>query len=434
MIYRGVVLSSKVRNIANCIVVFALTTTAEAISLQDAFQEAQKIDPTIRSSKFNQNAYAENVEISRSRLFPQVSAQGANNRLTQTTTQDVVGAASVSRSFTGPSINHQIVIKQALIRPKDLAAIRLAELQDQYGQLRHQHEIGELRMKVTNAYLDCISANLILNEYKKVVYKMLAAAEQENIKFSLGESTIDAVVESKAQAENVNSLFFQSVQTKKSKYKIFELLTSIVPEEINQEEIKIKDFIIFSNKSKNDALINFKEKSLELNLAKVTELMQKTKLLMSKADEMPTMDLLLAVNVARNDATSTQGYQYKNKQIGIQYSIPLYSGGAGSSAIRQANHIYESSLADSDSIEQKINIEFENTWSNFLSALSRRASNEALFNSSLIQEQAIDRSYELGVKTYLDVAYARMSTVRRRIELINSDVEVNKLYYKLNKY
>jgi outer membrane protein TolC len=433
MIYRAVVMSSNFRNLANCTVLFALATTAEAISLQDAFQQAQRIDPTIRSSKFNQDAFAENVEIAKSRLLPQVSAQGANNQLTQTTTQDAVGAASVSRSFTGPSINHQIVIKQALIRPKDLAAIRLAELQDQYGQLRHQLDIGELRMKVTNAYFDCISANLILNEYKKVVPKMLAAAEQENIKLSLGESTIDAVVEAKAQAENINSLLFQSVQTKKSKYKIFELLTSIDPHEINQEEIKIRDFINYSNQSKNDALINFKEKSLELNLAKVTELMQKSKLLMSKADDMPTMDLLLAVNVAKNDATSTQGYQYKNKQIGIQYSIPLYSGGAGRSAIRQANYIYESSLADSDSIEQKINIEFENTWASFLSALSRQNSNDKLFNASLIQEQAIERSYELGVKTSLDVAYARMSTVRRKIELINSDVEVNKFYYKLNK-
>ena len=74
-----------------------------ATSIQEAFDNAIKVDPALRSSRFNQDANKENTAIARARLLPQISLQGSTNQLTQTTTQDVPGNSSISKSFTGPS-------------------------------------------------------------------------------------------------------------------------------------------------------------------------------------------------------------------------------------------------------------------------------------------------------------------------------------------
>ena len=115
-----------------------------AVTIQEAFDNAIKLDPTLRSSRFNQEANNENIAIARSRLLPQISLQGSTNQLTQTTTQDVPGNSSISKSFTGPSANHQFVIRQGLLRPKEISAINFAQLQWQYGEVKYQSDLSEL--------------------------------------------------------------------------------------------------------------------------------------------------------------------------------------------------------------------------------------------------------------------------------------------------
>jgi hypothetical protein len=62
--------------------------------------------------------------------------------------QDIVSGGRVSRSFTGPSVNHQFVIRQALLRPKELSALRFAELQTQFLGLKYKSEVNDLLERI----------------------------------------------------------------------------------------------------------------------------------------------------------------------------------------------------------------------------------------------------------------------------------------------
>lgn len=412
---------------------FFASLPASAITIQQAFEEAQKNDPALKSSKFSQNANEENIALAKSRLRPQISAHGSTNQTIQTTSQEIAGGGTLSRSFSGPAINHQIVVKQALVRPRELRAVKYAELQEQYGLMKYQLDLNELWVKVSAAYLDCVSANQILKEYEIVVPEMYAAARQEKIKYSQGESTIDAVIEAEALAENAESLLFQSKQAKHMKWKAFELLTTKPAYEIEQVRLSTEAASFFIKKARDEVWAKYKEASVELRLAKLTELMQEQKIALSQAEDLPTLDLLLAMNVAKNDATSTQGYQYKNKQIGIQYSIPLISGGGGTYSVRQARYIYEASLQDRIALEQKLEIDFDNSWHGLISSISKQQSARSLLKSSTMQLKAAKRSYELGVKNSADIANLMMIVAKRKIDLINTEIEIIKIHSKLSK-
>ena len=141
------------------------TLTSQALTLEEAIESAIKVDPSLRASKFNVMATEENIAIARSRLLPQVSIQGSSNQLTQTTTQELASGGSSSRSFTGPSVNHQFVIRQALLRPKELSALRYAELQTQYMELKYKSDVKDLRNRVITAWIELLGAQQIAQAY-----------------------------------------------------------------------------------------------------------------------------------------------------------------------------------------------------------------------------------------------------------------------------
>ena len=150
-----------------------------AVTIQEAFDKAIQIDPVLRASRYNQEANQENIAIARSRLLPQITLQGSTNQLTQTTTQDVPGNSSISKSFTGPSANHQFVIRQGLLRPKDVATLNFAELQSQYAELKYQADLSDLWLRVASSWIELVGAGQLLVAYEKPLNPLMAAAKQE---------------------------------------------------------------------------------------------------------------------------------------------------------------------------------------------------------------------------------------------------------------
>ena len=407
--------------------------SAVALTIDDAFNKAIEVDPSLRSSRFNQQAVAENLAIARSRFLPQIMLQGSSNNLTQTTTQDVVGAASVSRSFTGPSVNHQFLIRQGLIRPKDLSALNLAELQNQYGVVKYLSDLSDAWFRVANSYIDVVGAQQIAEAYEKPLANMLLAAKQEKARFEKGDGTKDAVNEAEAQFQQANSAHLHALQSLWAKQRSFELLTRIDPVLLIDVKLSLKPEALIVKENRDQVWNRIKDNSFELRLAAYQEAMQKERLRMAKADHLPTLDLLATWNIAKNDATSTQGYKYKNNQLGIQYTIPIFAGGGISAGERQANSSFEAALADTLVISNKIENEFTISWSAIQGFAARIESGYLLVESAKMQQKATELSYIHGVKTIMEMANTELTLSRRIVDQINLVVDFKKYAIKLSK-
>ena len=406
-------------------------TSVQAVTLEDAIESAKKVDPTLRASKLNQMATEENIEIARSRFLPQISLQGSSSQLTQTTTQDIPTGGSASRSFTGPSVNHQFVIRQALFRPKELSLLRYAEMQTQYMELKYKFDLAELKSRVINAWIELLGAQKIVKAYERPLTFMQAAARQERSKFEQGDSTREVMLEADSQYENSKATYIQAVETLKAKQSAFERLTSISAVEMLEKELDLAPAAVITEAAKPSAWVNLRDTSIELQMAELQEVMQLERVKMAEADNKPTLDLLAAINLAQNDATSTQGYQYKNKQLGVQYSVPLYSGGGNSSAVRQANLISESSKIETEALKLKVQIEFDNNWSQLVGAAYRQIATFQSLQSAEEQLKAIKRHVELGVKTLGEEAIVESSYSRRLSDLVVITQDYLKFKFKL---
>jgi len=416
------------------IVVFLYSVlSVQAVTLEEAIDSAIKNDPALRASKLNQLATEENVLIARARLMPQISLQGSSNQLTQTTTQDLPSGGSASRSFTGPSVNHQLVLRQALIRPKELSFLRYAEMQTEYTALKYRYDLNDLKTKVVYAWLEMIASQQIVNAFEKPLELMEVSAKQERERYALGDGTIDSAKEAYAQYENAKATHMQASENARLKKDIFEKLARVSTKELKSENFLINRETILNEIDKLNIWQNFRNSSLEIQMAKLQEFMQLERVKAADADHKPTFDLLAAINFAQNDATSTQGYRYKNNQVGVQYTVPIFAGGSLSAAKRQAVLNYETSLVESEVLENKIENEFYSLWSQ---AVAGKARQNALFNLLLSSEEqlkAVQRGFELGLKSIGDLASIQNSIARRRVDAINMVLDNYKVLYKINK-
>lgn len=429
--------SSELKKFAiNLIIVVILVCASEnamALKLQEVIESALNLDPTVRISKINQNSSEENIAIARARLLPQIFLQGSSSQITQTTTQELISSGGLSKTFTGPSVNHQLVIRQALIRPKELSSLKYAEMQVEYTERKYKLDIEELKSKVTSLWIDLLTAQEIVKAYERVLPYMKETTIQERIKYKLGESTKDAVKEVDAQYENYRSTLFQAVETLKLRKITFENVTKISSSNLSDKILNIPHLPEFTENEKQIYLEKIINLSIEIEMAKLHENMLLEKVKNMQNDHMPTLDLIAAINLAQNDATSTQGYQYKNKQIGVQYSVPIYSGGAINSGVKQALLGYEGSIAETELTYRRIISEFDNHWSVVVSGKNKETA--LLLSCGAAEEQlkAVKRGYSLGVKSGADVISSELILARRNVELIINRQEYYKALMKIYK-
>jgi protease secretion system outer membrane protein len=403
-----------------------------AVTIDEAFNSAVKVDPALRSSRYNQEASSENIAIARSRLLPQISLQGSSNQLTQSTTHDLPGNTSISKSFTGPSSNHQLVIRQALLRPKERAALNFAELQAEYGKVKYQSDLSELWFRVAYAWIDLVGAAQLVDVYKKPLISLQEAAKQENARFMLGDGTKDLAAEAEAQSQLAHSIYRQALQSLSAKQKTFFTLTQIEPTNLTGIRLNLEPKILFSEYDQFEIQKFLKDKSFDLRLAEIQLQLQRERLRMAQADHLPTLDALATWSKAKNDATSTQGYQYKNNQMGIQYVIPIYAGGATSAGERQAALSLESSTSELQVIANKVETDFQFTWSTWVGLVARVQSGTVLIKSSSHQLNATVLANVHGVKSVSDVANSELALAKRIADQINLVIDYQKYTLRLS--
>jgi outer membrane protein TolC len=288
-------------------------------------------------------------------------------------------------------------------------------------------------VRVFNNWIELVGAFQLVEAFEQPLTLLLAAVKQENAKLLQGDGTKDAVLEAEAQYQFSKALHVQALQTLYSKQRAFEILTHLDSNSLRLQRLSLNPNPTFSPNDRDRIWLNFKDKSFEIKFSKLQEMLQNQRVLMAKADNLPTLDVLATWNLGKNDATSTQGFQYKNNQIGIQYSLPIYAGGSISAAVRQAVLNLEASIADSEAVANRLEAEFQMLWSSWIGQSARVEGGYKLVESSRMQVHAINQSYKHGVKTVQDLANAELVLSRRTSDQINAVMELIKYKARLSK-
>jgi len=115
----------------------------------------------------------------------------------------------------------------------------------------------------------------------------------------------------------------------------------------------------------------------------------------------PSVDLVGKYNVTHNE--STFGLQGDTSSIGLQFTIPLFSGGTVSAQIKQAEYNYKISEQKLETVKRQVKKEIRNAYRGIISDISQVHAYQAAIISAEQALQGTKVEFSQGTKTMFDV-------------------------------
>lgn len=139
----------------------------------------------------------------------------------------------------------------------------------------------------------------------------------------------------------------------------------------------------------------------------------------ANADRLPSVDLVASRSFNNQDSDITIGSRFDTSRLMLQASLPLFTSGALSSAIRDAEARHRRSQAAFNSARDKVFIIAESSWLDMNAALARWSSGEAARERAEKTLHRIELGMPAGQATLGDLANAQFelaTAIRTRTE------------------
>ena len=341
----------------------------------------------------------EDVSASRSALLPQINATGnytvAQNEMSQSITRDT------NTLGFGASLNMQIYHHDTWLR------LSTAKKSAHQSDLAYQIAKQDLIVRVTQAYFDLLSAKDDLDfaeAEKKAIARQL---EQTKQRFSVGLTAITDVHEAQAQYDNAVTEQIRSENAIYNAEENLRVITNYYPRNISVLNTKSFSTTTPVPNSADEWQKTAEAKSLDLIAAKIGIDLAKDAIKISRSGHYPTLDF--GANYNSNDTESeinnvtTDNGALDSYSLGVTLNVPIYSGGAVTTAVRKAQNRFVSASQDLAFTHRDVVRTTRNAYNTVIASISGI---KALEQSVLSAEKALEATeagFEVGTRTIVDV-------------------------------
>jgi outer membrane protein len=393
---------------------------ASAADLASVYAMAQKNDPTLAAAQSTRDATLESEPLARSQLLPGVTLSGDATY----TDVDVKDSGPFADDDSFGSAGAALQLVQPIYR-KDLL-VQLDQSRDQVAQADVDYTTAEqdLIVRVTEAYFGVLSAQDTLKFTEADVKAIARQLDQAKQRFEVGLIAITDVNEAQARYDQAraNVIVAQnrlddSIEslieiTGEPTGPLADLKTSI---ELKPPQPASLDEWTETALQNNSGVISAKYDA-EIALKEIER---------QDAGDSPALDLVGSYSIDRTDADV--GVDRNDAIIGLQLSIPLYTGGGVQAATRQARFQYQ---AARDVLEQRrraVETQVRNAYRGVLASISLVKALEAAEVSSKSALEATEAGFDVGTRTLVDVLDSQRDLLR-----VQRDLDQSRYEYILN--
>jgi outer membrane protein len=394
-----------------------------AVSAEDllaVYQVATANDPNLRAAQATRDANLEARPLAQSQLLPYVAIVGDgfyNNR-------DVKSSNFGSYRDDFPSGNIGVQLTQPLYR-KDLL-IQREQADDQVARAYVDYTTAEqdLIVRVTEAYFDVLAAEDTLTFSEANLKAIGRQLDQARQRFDVGLIAITDVDEAKARYDQSRAELIVAQNdlddakeslaeiTGQPTGKLAELEPGVVLRPPNPASLDEWTAMALGT---NPGIIS----------AKYDAEIAKKEIERQDAGDSPAVDLVGSYNVARTDARF--GSDVDDALVGLQLSLPLYTGGGVAAATRQARYQYQAAQEVLEQRRRAVQTQVRNAYRGALATMSRVEALEAAVVSATSALEATEAGFEVGTRTLVDVLNRQSELFRAR-----RDLAITRYAYILN--
>ncbi|KGA36494.1 outer membrane channel protein TolC [Pectobacterium brasiliense] len=401
---------------------------SQAENLLQVYQQAKNTNPDLRSSAATRDAAFEKINQARSPLLPQLGL-GAD----YTYNRGYRDSKGVDSNVKGASLQ----LTQTLFDMSKWRALTLQEKQAGIEDVTYQTAQQNLMLNTATAYfnvLRAIDSLSYINAQKQAIYRQL---DQTTQRFNVGLVAITDVQNARAQYDSVLA---NEVLTRNTLDNALESLRQITGNFYPQlAGLNIERFSTQKPEAVNNLLKEAENRNLNLLSARLSQDLAREQIRSAETGYMPTLDLTASTGVSdtRYSGSRTNSGNFNDSdagqhKVGINFTLPLYSGGATNSQVKQAQHSYVSSseLLESAhrSVIQTVRSSFNNI-SASISSINAYKQAEVSAQSSL---DAMEAGYQVGTRTIVDVldATTTLYNAKQQLSSARYDYLINQLNIK----
>ncbi|MCE7635976.1 outer membrane channel protein TolC [Vibrio fluvialis] len=358
-----------------------LSTTASADDLAQIYDQAKQNDPQLLSAAAQRDAAFEAINSSRSSLLPQINLTAGYN----------INRSDVDLRDSD-KLSAGINFSQELYDRSSWVSLDTAEKQARQADAQYANSQQSLMLRVAQAYFDVLSAQDNLEFVRAEKAAVGRQLEQTKQRFEVGLSAITDVHDAQAQYDTVLA---DEVLAENSLINSYESLREITGQEhTNLSILDTNRFSTSRTTESMEALIEqAQEKNLSLLSARISQDVAKDNISLASSGHLPSLTLDGGYNYGReyNDNYSSYDTYHENNDfnIGLNLTVPLYSGGNVSSQTKQAEYAYVAASQDLEASYRSV------------------VKNVRAYEQSVISAQsaldATEAGFDVGTRTIVDV-------------------------------
>lgn len=436
--------------------VFALPAqSAWGENLMQIYKLAKDHDPTFKGDQYKHEASPETLKQAYSELWPKITAEGYYQRTRQKIVESDVGIYSHGVS-NFPTEGYTLTLTQPLLRYSSILRVYQAKEEVKRADLEFEANKQDLIMRVTEAYINALSAQdkLVFDQAEETSVK--SHFELARRRYNMGLVPITDFHDAKARLSSVTAERIKSedglddaleglTEVTDSKIENLGRLKADVAEitvESKPESAKGGMSLVNPDPDDVDKWINaaFKQ-NFELNVQRKAVEIARQEVNRQKTGHWPTLDAVGRYN--REDTGGSMfagGSDVETQEVFLQLNVPLFEGFHVVSKTREAGKLYKAATQD---LEKKIRAVKRKTCAAFRGVKSAIKSVEA-FKQSVVSNQIALKAKKEGFKSGLfnslavldaerDLCLAKQELAQSQYDYILYSLQLKKMEGDLNE-
>jgi len=415
-------------------ILLALPLAAPAKDLIGVFEDAVHNDPVIRQADANRLAARESKPQALAALLPQVNGTAGITREHASGFESQIfevsngGAPQLVVARTADQIDNTIQqwslnLRQNVFSWSNWMSLKAASHEVAQAEANYAAAEQQLILRVSQAYFAVLTAIDTLDADQASLEAISRQLDQANKRFEVGLIAITDVEDAKAARDSAASTVIAAKRT---------LATS----ENQLQEITGQKYDSLTRPGPDMPLNNpdpadesrWVNISLEQNLTLVSSRLAadiaRENVRVAVGGHLPTLDLVAgrSWNYTSSDQIfdaqpfSNVDSKVNDRQIGLQFTLPIFSGGATQSKVRQAEYQW---IAAKEGVVQSSRATERQARDAYLGVISGIARVQALrqaLESNQTSLKATEAGYEVGTRTSVDVLNARRLLVQAQTD------------------
>ena len=415
-----------IRALVTVCATLAVAGPVQADSLLEIYQQALQSDPRIHEAEARKMAAFEAEPQARGLLLPQIDFssdwadfESSGTGVTNQIINGVVTPVAFSQVSRGDSSSWQFSLRQTLFRWDQIVGLRRADKIVARAEADREAAQQDLIVRVGDTYFGVLAAEdrlTSIHANRKAIARQL---EQAKKRFEVGLIAITDVQESQAAHDQAVA---DEIAAKRTLATAREFLREITGQYVGSlsapgEEFPMRTPDPLSESGWVDLALS---QNLSLVSSRLDEKLARDEISFRRNGHYPTIDFVASTGnrtsdtEANNDAFGflPANSDFDTDSIGIQFSMPIFSGGTTSSRVREAVYLHQAANEQLQRVTRATERQTRDAYLGVLSEMSRVEALQQAVQSSRTALDATQAGFEVGTRTIVDVLNSQFALYR----------------------